>query len=120
MGLLRQMILFSESIDKFFSFTMERTRLINSSSTPLRAAFFIDLRSTSKFFELKSIINFSPFSSPTYCLSIKTLWSSLTSVFKIMSCFNPLAKILIFLSIKLLVSSSCNLSDRESSIFFVS
>ena len=95
------------------------TLLTSSSCTPLRAAFFIDFKSASRFLDIKSIKNFNPFISPTYCSSMITLFFSSIFVFKIISCFNPLAKILIFLSMKLLVNSSCKRSDKLSSIVFV-
>jgi len=40
------------------------TLLSSSSTTPFRAAFFIDFISVSRVLDVNSIINFSPLSSP--------------------------------------------------------
>ena len=46
------------------------TLLLSSSLTPFLAAFLIDLMSVSRVFEVSSIKNLSPLSSPISCPSI--------------------------------------------------
>ena len=95
------------------------TLLVNSLLIPFRVAFLIDFISLSNVLGVKAILNLSPLSSPINCPSIIIWFSEFISVLSIRSCLRLLERRLIFLSIKLLVSSSCNLSDNLSSIFLV-